>query len=317
MGLEVQPWQESPRFPILPAADRNQFEAVYPQLCDRYPQFNPQYLAESLWHFWLPLALQVVGDRTSQQRPLIQGILGSQGTGKSTLAAILQLILAELGYSSLSLSLDDLYKTYRDRQHLQQQDPRWRWRGPPGTHDVELGIAVLDALRQGETEVEVPRFDKSAYGGAGDRAQPQRVSPVDIVLFEGWFVGVRAIDPAAFESPPSPIDTESDRAFARDINAKLADYLPLWQRLDRLWIFSQSDYRLSLQWRQQAEREAIAQGKTGMSDRQITEFVYYFWRSLHPELFISPLTQDPSVDLVINLNRDRTITQIYSPSTLH
>uniref|UniRef100_A0ACD5H1B9 Uncharacterized protein n=1 Tax=Desertifilum tharense IPPAS B-1220 TaxID=1781255 RepID=A0ACD5H1B9_9CYAN len=197
----MQPWQESPRFPILPAADRNQFEAVYPQLCDRYPQFNPQYLAESLWHFWLPLALQVVGDRTSQQRPLIQGILGSQGTGKSTLAAILQLILAELGYSSLSLSLDDLYKTYRDRQHLQQQDPRWRWREPPGTHDVELGIAVLDALRQGETEVEVPRFDKSAYGGAGDRAQPQRVSPVDIVLFEGWFVGVRAIDPAAFESP--------------------------------------------------------------------------------------------------------------------
>jgi len=37
-----------------------------------------------------------------------QGILGGQGTGKTTLAAMLSLILGQLGYHTLSLSLDDL-----------------------------------------------------------------------------------------------------------------------------------------------------------------------------------------------------------------
>jgi glycerate kinase (EC 2.7.1.31) len=62
----------------------------------------------------------------------------------------LTLILGKLGYSTVSLSLDDLYKTYADRQQLQKADPRLIWRGPPGTHDLELGIAVLDRLRSAQ-----------------------------------------------------------------------------------------------------------------------------------------------------------------------
>lgn len=321
MVLEAQPWEEIPKFPILSPPDdsgdsrvRSIFAAVYPQIRDRYPRLDPDYLAQTLWHLWLPLALQLVRDRTSLQRPLIQGILGGQGTGKSTLAAILKLILTGLGYPTLNLSLDDLYKTYAERQQLRQADPRLIWRGPPGTHDLALGIAVLDRLRNAETEIAIPRFDKSAYGGEGDRTQPEIVSQIEIILFEGWFVGVKPIDPIAFDNPPSPIHTESDRAFAREMNAKLADYLPLWQRLDRLWILYPSDHRLSKQWRHQAEQDAISQGRSGMSDRDLEQFVEYFWRSLHPELFIQPLTQQPDwVNLVIEIDRDRTITQVYSP----
>ena len=104
------------------------------------------------------------------------------------------MILQQLGYRTLSLSLDDLYKTYSDRLVLKQQDPRLIWRGPPGTHDIDLGLNVLDQIRQCKSPVMVPRFDKSAYSGAGDRTTPEIVTDVDIVLFEGWFVGVRPID---------------------------------------------------------------------------------------------------------------------------
>ncbi|MFM7614146.1 MAG: ATP-binding cassette domain-containing protein, partial [Synechococcales cyanobacterium] len=41
----------------------------------------------------------------------------------------------------------------------------------------------------------VPRFDKSALCGMGDRTTPEIIDQVDIVLFEGWFVGVLPIDP--------------------------------------------------------------------------------------------------------------------------
>lgn len=42
-------------------------------------------------------------------------------------------------------------------------------------------------------EMKVPRYDKSAYDGKGDRADeatwPSIKAPVDVVLFEGWMLG--------------------------------------------------------------------------------------------------------------------------------
>ncbi|MEQ8468250.1 glycerate kinase [Coleofasciculus sp. E1-EBD-02] len=271
----------------------------------------------SLWRLWIPLAIQLADSRKQLGRPLIQGILGGQGTGKTTLAVVLKLILAQLEYRTLSLSIDDLYKTYQERQQLREHDPRLIWRGPPGTHDVELGVQVLDELRSQNSSdsILVPRFDKSAWQGAGDRTDFEPVQKADIVLFEGWFVGVRPVAATVFSgATPAPIETESDRAFARDMNERLKAYLPLWERLDHLIVLYPIDYRLSLQWRRQAEAEMIATGKSGMSDSEIHEFVKYFWKALHPELFITPLIHNPDwVDLVIEINSDHTPDRVYHP----
>ena len=294
--------------------------SVYPafsQFCQTTLHLEPSQLLETLWNLWLPLAMQLASYRKVQSKPLIQGILGGQGTGKTTLAAILTLILSQLGYRTLSLSLDDLYKTYSDRLALREQDPRLVWRGPPGTHDIQLGLTVLDCLRQPNSlliPIQVPRFDKSAWGGAGDRRAPEIVQGVDIVLFEGWFVGVRPINPSAFDTAPPPIVTATDREFARDMNALLSDYLPLWERLDRLILLYPDDYRRSLEWRRQAEHQMIAAQNKGMTDAQINQFVEYFWRALHPDLFIKPLVNHPTcVDLVIEINLDHSAGAVYRP----
>ncbi|BAZ82630.1 glycerate kinase [Sphaerospermopsis kisseleviana CS-549] len=290
-------------------------KSVFPafnQFCENNLQIPIQAMLQVLWDLWLPLGIKIASQRQKLGRPFIQGILGGQGTGKTTMSRILSLILQELGYSTLSLSLDDLYKTYSDRLTLTQQDPRLIWRGPPGTHDIDLGLSVLDQIRQGNSPVTVPRFDKSAYSGAGDRSTPEIVTNIDIVLFEGWFVGVLPIDPQAFTTTPPPIITDDDRAFARDMNHQLQAYLPLWQRLDSLIALDPSDYRCSLEWRKQAERKMIAAGKSGMNDPQIEEFVNYFWRSLHPELLIKPLLRSSKVDLVIQVNTDHSFGAISS-----
>ena len=150
---------------------------------DKLP-FSLSDRLETLWHLWLPLAILLATKREKFGRPLIQGILGVQGTGKTTLAQILIFILAKIGWNAISISLDDLYKTYRDRQQLKQQDPRFIWRGPPGTHDVEMGIQLLDKLRYNSPQqlIEIPRFDKSLFAGAGDRTTPEFVSNIDIVF---------------------------------------------------------------------------------------------------------------------------------------
>jgi D-glycerate 3-kinase len=55
-----------------------------------------------------------------------------------------------------------------------------------------------------------------------------------------------------------------------------------------------------------------ATGKSGMTDTQINDFVNYFWKSLHPELFITPLIKKPNwVDLAIEINPDHTAGAIY------
>jgi len=293
------------------------FQALHPQViqyCQTKGFPNQAIILETFWNFWLPLAIQLAEYRRHLERPLIQGILGGQGTGKTTLAAILALILSHLGYKTLSFSLDDLYKTYAERQKLQTEDPRLIWRGPPGTHDVELGIDILDRLRQQQKSVAVPRFDKSAWNGAGERTSPEIVGKIDLILFEGWFVGVRPIDPATFDNAPPPIINPKDRTFARDMNTKLQDYLSLWQRLDRLIVLYPVDFRLSMQWRRQAEQEMIAAGKSGMTDEMVDKFVEYFWRSLHPELFIKPLAKNPNwVDLVVEINSDHSPGVVYKP----
>jgi D-glycerate 3-kinase len=277
-------------------------QAAYPALKQKCDCSFGDWL-QTAWDLWLPLALQLNDRRLSLTRPFVQGILGVQGTGKSTLCQILVLLLAKLEQTAIALSIDDLYKTYADRQRLQAEDPRLVWRGPPGTHDVALGLQVLDDLRQTGQAV-LPRFDKSLHQGAGDRVSPELVTQVDIVLFEGWFIGARPIPLMQFDAAPDPIVTETDRAFAQDMNTSLRSYLPLWERLDSLIVLRPVDYRLSKTWRKQAEQAMRATGKAGMSDAEIEAFVEYFWKALHPDWFIQPLVENAATDWVIQIESD-------------
>lgn len=278
---------------------------------------------ELMWTLWLPLALSIDrAQRTKAARAdtrlFVQGILGGQGTGKTTLAKVLRLLLNELGQQAAILSIDDLYLTYAERCELKRQDPRFVWRGPPGTHDISLGIQTLADISsaQPDEQVALPRFDKSLYGGKGDRTQPALAIAPTVVLFEGWCVGVQPLDEAAFadlSALPSPINTESDRLFAKDCNSQLSAYLPLWSYLDSLTVLRPEDYRLSQQWRQQAERQMISQGKSGLSESEIAAFVTYFWRALHPQLFIEPLTRSDRIDLIAIIHKDHKVISLASP----
>ncbi|MFM7888904.1 MAG: glycerate kinase [Pseudanabaena sp.] len=300
---------------------------------------HPSDIFTLLWYCWIPLAQKLADQQQKLDRPLIQGLLGGQGTGKTTLGIILNILLKHLGKTFLSISLDDLYKTYADRQTLRERRPDLIWRGPPNTHDVDLGLQVLQQLRDRQPNqpqpIEIPRFDKSLYNGAGDRIDPEISYGADIVLFEGWFVGMRPLPISAFRDFIPPILSESDHEFALDCNANLYNYLPLWDYLDSLIVLIPEDYQYSLQWRLEAEHKLIASGKTGMSDREITQFVEYFWKALHPELFLprllgnradrllgdpinlingDPINRDhPPVDLAIEIARSHLPKRIYRP----
>ena len=97
----------------------------------------------------------------SARRPLVLGLCGAQGSGKSTLSLALCERLRAKGLANASLSLDDLYLAPESRAILARTiHPLLAIRGVPGTHDVALGEQILDDLIAGRPTL-LPRFDKA------------------------------------------------------------------------------------------------------------------------------------------------------------
>ena len=270
-----------------------------------------------MWNLWLPLAVNLAELRQKLGRTPIQGISGGLGTGKSSLVSILNLLLSHLGYQTISLSLEDISKTYTERFSLKKTDPRLIWHDLPGTHDIYLGLQVLENCRQKviAQEILIPRFDKFAHHGAGDRVKPEAMTQADIVLFEGWFVGVRPLEETMFEYLLKRVPNLEDIRFAQDNNERLRAYVPLWEKLDSLLVLYPLDYHFSKEWSKQDELNMIPSGKTRMSELASENFIDYCWRALPPELFINPLLkQSDLVDLVIEVKQNHNYGQIYKPN---
>ena len=112
---------------------------------------------------YFPLASWVF-EHCASNKPMLLGINGAQGTGKSTLADFLKIALeTQRGWRVAVLSIDDFYLTQAERAALGDQvHPLLRNRGVPGTHDTAMLSRHVDDLRslaEGE-ERRLPRFDR-------------------------------------------------------------------------------------------------------------------------------------------------------------
>lgn len=199
----------------------------------------------------------------TKHRPLFVGLQGPQGSGKSYKSKLLQnhLSLPPLSLRTAILSIDDLYLPHTTLQSLAESSPEnrlLRGRGQPGTHDIDLGIRIFTALNECQSDVELPRFDKSLHNGEGDRLPMDgsgviiRQPPcLDVVILEGWCVGFYPIsteelekrwrDEWVKESVILGIDELANLDDITQINEKLREYVKLWDHLDTL--VQVSDYR--------------------------------------------------------------------------
>lgn len=236
-----------------------------------------------------PLAARIAAwTATAERRPLVVGVCGPQGSGKSTLTALLAWLLEARDLRAAVLSIDDLYLSHAARQALAREvHPLLATRGVPGTHDPALGVAVLEALGQ-PGPVLLPRFDKARDDPAPEAERPVFDGPADIVLLEGWCVGARPQPAPLLADPINRLEREEDadglwRGYA---NAALAGpYRPLFQRLDRLVLLLAPDFEVVRRWRgQQEERlrqRLIAQGRDpdlAMDETQLDRFVAHYER---------------------------------------
>ncbi|CAG8649150.1 8234_t:CDS:2 [Cetraspora pellucida] len=163
--------------------------------------------------------------------PLIVGISGPQGSGKTTIVGQIARHLKDFNnLSVVSCSIDDFYLIFKEQCQLALSNPGNKlleFRGEPGTHDIALGKEVLNSLCRtheiysqkkeicdnlkgkdvnidtSNLDVLIPFYDKSSNDGRGDRAEVDRwvkVSPpFEIILFEGWSLGFKHLSKSQLE----------------------------------------------------------------------------------------------------------------------
>lgn len=206
------------------------------------------------------------------------GISGSQGSGKTTLTRALAEILAKRhGLRVVQFSIDDLYKTKAERAAMAKDvHPLFVTRTLPGTHDLALGLEVLQSLKRGG-KTAIPYFDKSV----DNRTDPANWkifdgSP-DVILFEGWCLGAQpAEDIEELKNPLNDFEREHDPdgTWRQAVDLYLRrDYPALWREIDRLIFIKIPSFDSVFYWRKQQEAETFSHApEKAMSDDDIRRF---------------------------------------------
>ena len=212
----------------------------------------------------------------------VYGIGGLQGTGKSTLSVQVAGLAKTRGLHVEVLSIDDFYLDQPQRLHLARDvHPLLATRGPPGTHDVPLACAVIDALRSGR-QTQLPRFDKIS-----DRQWPVSQWPhagaADLVILEGWLLKTPAQTDAQLIEPLNAVERNEDASgiWRRYCNAALGCAYPaLWQHIDRLlWLQGPGfDVVPGWRWQQEVTLQIANPDRSTMTRPQVKRFVQFFER---------------------------------------
>lgn len=270
-------------------------------------------LEDSLMRAYLPLARWVHGQK-STDIPLLLGVNGAQGSGKSTLCEFLQLILAlGYGYNAAGFSIDDIYLSSAERKRLAEEvHPLLKTRGVPGTHDIALGRNILDALFDpiGRT-VAIPAFDKAHDDRRPQAEWPRFKGPADIVLFEGWCVGAIPQVEAELIDPINELERaeDPDGIWRTYVNPQLqGPYADLFGHIDRLIMLKVPDMASIYEWRSLQERKLA--GKLASTGNQIMDaeglkrFIMHYERITRHTLAEMP----SRADLTLFLDRHHQIT---------
>ena len=269
------------------------------------------------------LAGEIAALRRGRNRPIVVGLCGPQGSGKSTMSRFLAALLDARGWRTAILSLDDLYLKREERARLAETvHPLLATRGVPGTHDVDLGLEILDALFEADIGdcTRMPRFDKAADTRAAGTGADDFEGRADVVLFEGWCVGAAPQDPGLLDEPINALERDEDAqgVWRRYVNEQLAGpYQELFDRIDFLTLLQAPDFSHVLTWRTEQEhklRDRIAETGAAtrvMTDEEVARFIMHYERLTRHVLAEMP----PRTDARLKLDGARRIVQYVSRPT--
>ena len=277
----------------------------------------PNTYEDDVVSFMLPIAKQLY--KQQKEQPLIVGIQGSQGSGKSTSAAFLKLLLeCEFGLSVEVCSIDDFYLSRAERQALAENiHPLLQTRGVPGTHHTD-SISRQFTLFRSRKNLTLPQFDKSTDDPKPKTDWLTTDKPANILILEGWCVGLKPQTKECLKTAVNELEkTEDPKGIWREyVNQKLVnEYSDIFKQLNELIVLQAPSFDCVFEWRQLQEQKLIkllkAQNKSTdltLGPAQIKRFIEHYQRLT--EHAINTLEEHAS--FILKLNADHRITSLKS-----
>ena len=266
--------------------------------------------------FLIPVSFWIA-KKVNKKKPLLIGLAGGQGSGKTTISSILTLILKK--YFKLNVfkfSIDDFYKTREDRKALSKnKHPLLMTRGVPGTHDVDLMLKFFKKIKSKSFKnLTVPRFNKSTDDRYKKSFWYNIKSKPDVIIFEGWCVGARAQTIKQLKNPINSLERVYDEGikWRSYVNNQLkTKYKTLFKQLDELLYLKAKNFNLLRNWRLKQERKLLAQTKNKknlkiMSSGEVINFMQTYQR-ITQQMF-KDATKSSSI--IMNLNSNHQIEKI-------
>ena len=266
--------------------------------------------------FLIPVCFWIA-KKTNKKVPLIIGLAGGQGTGKTTITSIITIILKKyFKLDVFKISIDDFYKTIKQRTLLSKnKHPLLMTRGVPGTHDIDIMLNFFKRIKVKNFKIlKLPKFNK----GVDDRCKQSLwykiQSKPDVVILEGWCVGARSQNSKELKKPVNSLEKIHDQNFKwrQYVNYQLkTKYKKLFNQLDYILFLKAKNFSLLRRWRLKQEKKLWLKSKDKknlkiMNKSEVKNFMDTYQRITQQMFKDMPKYSS----IVMNLNNSHQIKNI-------
>ena len=264
--------------------------------------------------FYFPISHKIFKNFSKDKKTKIIGLTGGQGSGKSTISKILKIILKEsFNLKTVIFSIDDFYKTYKERKKMSLKiSPLFFTRGVPGTHDTKMLLkCIKDLKKKNFDKVLIPRFEKSNDDRSPKKNWQMIKYKPDVVIFEGWCVGVTPQKKKDLLVPINRLEKERDKKkICRfKVNKELKNnYKKIFDLVDKYIFLKVPSFKHVYKWRllQEKKLRATSKGNKTMSDNEIKNFIMFYERLTKHMLKNFSLKSD----MIINIDNKHRLKSI-------
>jgi len=293
----------------------NKVKKDYLKFLSKENIYNKSTQIKILKNIYIPIAFWINKKLKKKNKTLLLGLSASQGSGKTTVAAILNIILKVFFKRNVCvISIDDFYKTSKDRNKMAElKHPLFQTRGVPGTHDINLLKNFFISIKKKKFKKTIlPKFNKVI----DDRFKKTHWKKInmrpEIVLLEGWCVGAKPESNSSLKKPINNLERNEDEhvIWRKHVNENLKkEYKKVFSMIDCYIFMKVPSFKMVFQWRLLQEKKLKKRffyNKKMMSYNAIKRFIMFYQRITLQ--MIKDLSKSASI--VIQLKKNHEIKKV-------
>ena len=256
-----------------------------------------------------------ISSKAKSKNPFFLGLVGGQGTGKTTTSSILEIILKKyFKLNVFKISIDDFYKTRKERLNLSKKiHPLLMTRGVPGTHDINIMLDFFKKSKSRKFEpFKLPKFNKAIDERCKKNQWYTLKKRPDVIIFEGWCVGAKAEKNSTLKKSINSMEKSKDTKliWRKYVNNELKlKYKKLYDQLDCLIYLKAQSFSLLQKWRLIQEKKLWLKNKNKktknkiMTKEDVLSFMQTYQRVTQNMFKFAP----KYASIIFNLNSDHQI----------